>query len=126
MDCAICLGERILEKDMHYMECLHSICFSCFTQLVKDTCPLCRTQITILNSSRQIINNNNILDNETNVDNTFEDDFIIPVIRRNRHEYRRNKKQRRRDRLYNLINDINASLQLPNFRKRCFKKMRRL
>lgn len=97
MECGICLNDTILEKDMHYTECLHSLCFKCFKKLLVDKCPFCRRNIT-----------------------------IIKGLRINRHQYKRNKKERRMNRLNNLILQNEKVNILPNIHKRSNRKIRHL
>ena len=95
MNCNICFEDNIQSKDMHYMECLHNLCDICYKKLEISTCPFCRQEISL--SDKQISNQNFSEDNEILFDITFEVDFIIPTIRRNRQEYKRNKRNRKKE-----------------------------
>jgi len=124
MDCGICLNDCILEKDMHYTECMHYFCFECFKQLLTESCPFCRRTITLIPIYYSVTN---IENNENNVENDiiFEDDFIIPIIRKNRQEYKRNKINRRKKRLNDLLNEsININIFFPNNKSRFTRKLR--
>jgi hypothetical protein len=106
-DCCICLEENILEENLHYMICLHFICFKCFTKLTKDSCPLCRHPIYILQNSITTVRDHQNSDSDDSEESyfsqEFDDDFIIPYIRRDRQKYRRNKNIRKRQVLDNII-----------------------
>jgi hypothetical protein len=106
-DCCICLEENILEKNLHYLECLHYTCFNCFTKLISDSCPLCRQPIYILQKPiaafRDHQNSDSDESEESYFSQQYDDDFVIPRIRRNRHKYKRNKIIRKREVLNNLI-----------------------
>ena len=127
MECGICLNDCILEKDMHYTECLHCFCFQCFTQLLTDSCPFCRQTIILpYRPNRRLIVNNTVVE-ELDIDSDiiFEDDFIIPTMRINRHEYHRNKVNRRRERLNTLLNADTAMVSIfPNNKLRISRKIR--
>lgn len=90
MECGICLSDCLPETDMHYTECLHSMCFDCFKKLKNDSCPFCRQAIYLPTT---FINNE---DDET-------DDFFIPEIPRQRN---RSRKQNKKNRRMKLLNDI--------------------
>jgi len=126
MECGICLNENILEKDMHYTECLHCLCFDCFEKLRTNKCPFCRDEISILYYSFGRNNDYRYLNIEDDSDSFDEPDdynIPIPIIRRDRQEYRRNKRQRKIQRLNNLLNETrNIPNTLPNLRKRNNRK----
>ena len=100
MECGICLEENILEKDMHYTECLHLLCFKCYKKLRTNKCPFCRSEIYIIYN------------------------ISISFIKRDRQEFKRNKKQRKLQKLNNILNENkNNPNILPNLRKRNNKKI---
>ena len=103
-DCCICLEENILEEKLHYFVCLHFVCFKCFTKLTNNSCPLCRQPIYILPQPTTTIRNHHSSDesDESYFSQEYDDDFIIPRIRRNRHQYKRNKLIRKRQILHNI------------------------
>ncbi len=86
--CDICFEEK-LEKDLHYMECLHYLCDNCFVKLKVNTCPFCRLEI--------YLNKEKSEENEESEEIQDNDEIILPISRvRNRSEIRRNKKERKR------------------------------
>lgn len=129
MDCAICLEDNLLEKNMHYMECLHYVCSNCFEKLLTDTCPFCREKIYLIPRCSHSIDYENI---ENDDDFTLpnyrgEEDFIVPTRRLDRQEYRRKKKLRKRERLENMLNDMlnkTNNIMFPNTRIRFGRKIR--
>ena len=46
IECGICF-ECVLEKDLQYLDCIHSLCFKCYRRLLSLTCPFCRAEINI-------------------------------------------------------------------------------
>lgn len=89
--CDICFEEK-LEKDLHYMECLHYLCDNCFVKLKVNTCPFCRLEIYLNNE--KIDESEESEENEEIQENV---EIILPISRvRNRSEIRRNKKERKR------------------------------
>lgn len=127
MDCSICLEDSILERDMHYMECLHSICFECFRKLLTDTCPLCRETINVLHASSIGFANEGDTQGE-NFSYVFEDDFIIPTVRKNRHEHKRQRLEIRKKRLMEMLGSYcdDTSSVFPNNKVRFGRKIRSL
>ena len=120
MDCPVCLEDNVIETNIHYMECLHFICDYCYGKLLSNSCPLCRQEITLpFNEGR-----NNIEEDEM----FFENDFIIPIMRKNRSEYKRKKNQKKKERLEKIINQTSILknnspiLNIPNKSKRFYKK----
>jgi len=129
MDCPICLEDNVIETNVHYMECLHFICDSCYYKLLSNSCPLCRQEITLpFNRGTKCIENDNDLSYENEM--FFENDFVIPIIRKNRSEYKRNKRLKKKERLEIIINQVvnknNSSLlNIPNKNKRFHNKRKR-
>jgi len=123
-ECSICYND-ILEKNIHYMECFHYICFNCFKKLVSNTCPFCRQSIQ-LHPSRIIEDDDIFLfEHEDNIIATYHDDFIIPM-RRYRHEIKRQKLHKKKEILNNIIESdtlISQNLNVPNnkirFNRKC-------
>ena len=102
MDCPVCLEDNVIETNIHYMECLHFICDYCYGKLLSNSCPFCRQEITLpFNRGR---NYNDDLSNQEEEEMFFENDFIIPVMRKNRSEYKRKKNQKKKERLEQIIN----------------------
>lgn len=95
--CDICFDEKI-EKDIHYMECLHYLCDNCFEKLRVNSCPFCRLEIYLKTENFENYHSNRI---EINLNN-----LILPVLqRRNRSEIRRNKKERKRRTLLKILEE---------------------
>ena len=46
IECGICF-ECVLEKDLQYLDCIHSLCFKCYRRLLSLTCPFCRAEINL-------------------------------------------------------------------------------
>ena len=125
MDCPVCLEDNVIEKNIHYMECKHFICDDCFSRLLANSCPLCRHEITLSLKNRTITENGKDLSNE---DEMFFDDFIVPVMRRNRSEQKRMKFYKKKEKLDQIINQMSifknnsSSLNIPNKNKRFYNK----
>lgn len=122
MNCAVCLDDNILEIDVHYMECLHFVCDKCFVQLIVNSCPLCRHEI-VLNTnikSDKPSTSHNILEDED--DHIY--DIYIPHIRRDRHENKRKKHQKKKEQLDNIIYNPKTTTNIPNYKKRMHKKIK--
>ena len=116
MNCGICLEDDIIEKNIHYMECLHYTCFDCFVQFINNSCPFCRQEIQLYTSSKIV--------NEESEDIVFENDFIIPIIRKDRHDKKRKKIQKRKQTLNKLIeSQKNINYYIPNIKSRFNKKL---
>ena len=131
MDCPVCLEDNVIETNIHYMECLHFICDYCYGKLLSNSCPLCRQEITLpFNGGRNYIENYD-LSNQEEDEMFFENDFIIPIMRKNRSEYKRKKNQKKKERLEQIINQTsifknNSSvLNIPNKSKRFYNKSNR-
>ena len=107
MDCPVCLEDNVIETNIHYMECLHFVCDYCYDKLLSNSCPLCRQEITLpFNRGRTFIENENNLPNEDVI--FFENDFVIPIMRKNRSEYKRNKFRKKKERLEQIINQMSV------------------
>ena len=117
MNCCICLEDNILEEDIHYMECLHYVCSDCFILLIDDSCPYCRQKIYL--STRQIYTT----DDEEENTMEYENDFIVPVIRRDRNEIKRRRIRKRRQELINIIQEENHLPIVPNIKHRFNRKI---
>lgn len=119
MNCAVCLDDYI-EVNIHYMECLHFLCDECFSKLQSNSCPLCRHEITLLNSS-----SNDFSDSEIDLEEQ-DDDFIIH-IRRDRQEIKRKKYQKKKQNLNFFLHQIatqsHSTINIPNKKKRFQKKI---
>jgi hypothetical protein len=119
MECGICYS-IIPEENFKVLECMHSICQSCFSKLHSYTCPFCRTPISELNK--------NIFNNYS--DDYHDDDdnngiFEILYNQTTNRRSRRNRRSRARRNHPNNVpqnistQDINAirqqisTLQLP-------------
>lgn len=88
MNCNICFEDNINDKDIHYMECFHYLCDKCFLLLTNNSCPFCRSEITLCNKK---------------YDSDNEEEFCF--FRKNRQEYLRNKKEKKKQRLQRLLDD---------------------
>ena len=117
MNCSICLDDDILEINIHYMECLHYVCDTCFTKLIHNSCPLCRQEISLITKE------NNYDDSDDDED-LLVDDYIF-LIRKNRHENRRKKFQKKKDYLHKIIHN-EKNIVIPNDKKRIHKKIKRM
>ena len=116
MNCSICLDDDILEINIHYMECLHYVCDTCFAKLIHNSCPLCRQEISLITKE----NNYDSDDDE----DLLVDDYIF-LIRKNRHENRRKKFQKKKDYLHTIIHN-EKNIVIPNDKKRIHKKIKRM
>ena len=126
MDCPVCLEDNVIETNIHYMECMHFVCDYCYDKLLSNSCPLCRQEITLP------LNRGKIFDELSNEDEMFfENDFAIPIMRKNRSEYKRNKFRKKKEQLEQIINQMsifknNSSLlNIPNKNKRFYNKTNR-
>ena len=116
MNCGICLEDDILEKKIHYMECLHYTCFDCFVQFINNSCPFCRQEIQLYTFFNLV--------NEQSEDFIFENDFIIPIIRKDRQDKKRKKNQKRKQTLNKLIeSQKNINYYIPNIKSRLNRKL---
>jgi len=127
MDCPVCLEDNVIETNIHYMECSHFVCDYCYDKLLSNSCPLCRQEITLpFNRGKTLYDN---LSNEDAL--FFENDFVIPIMRKNRSENKRNKFIKKKERLEQIINQMsilknNSSLfNIPNKNKRFYNKTSR-
>ena len=118
MNCSICLDDNILEINIHYMECLHYVCDNCFIKLIHNSCPLCRQEISLITKE------NYDSDDDYYYEDLFVDNYNFS-IRKNRHENKRKKFQKKKDHLYNIIHNENNSV-IPNNKKRIHKKIKRI
>ena len=123
MNCAVCLEDNVREANVHYMECLHYICDNCFGQLLQNSCPLCRQEITLLPEKSR---HNNLIeyDSSTDDESFYSNEFFIPHIRRDRHENKRKKNTRKKEHLNNIILSPSHMLPIPNSKKRINKKIK--
>ena len=108
MECGVCLEEEILKKDLVFFKCSHNICKECYEKLLKRLCPFCRRKIRISSEKQpQEQPENNEDENEAEIDDyVYMYDFIIPRLRFNHQEYRRQKKDRKRRKLETLLKNI--------------------
>ena len=132
MDCHVCLEDRIDEKNIHYMECLHYICNDCFGKLLSSSCPFCRQNITLFKNNKDefIDDYCDSFYNENEI--FFENDFIIPTIRKDKRKNKRKKCLNKKLQLENIINQIDSFKNIhsitilnivPNNNKRSYKKL---
>ena len=132
MDCYICFEDKILHDDMVFFKCSHSICKMCLCGLKKRLCPFCRRKIKIL-SLKQVEHVSTCVEDsiaididEPQEDVYYQNDFCIPIIRKNRQEFKRKNKEKRKNKLESLIKDTfnNKFFKLiPTLRKRKQKKL---
>ena len=140
MDCDICFEDKILMDDIAFFKCTHHICKKCYNSLKKRLCPFCRKKIKIL-STKQVDDNSQIRifqeslpeddysDEDNYYDVEYENDFIIPVIRKNRNELKRKSKEKKKFILASILteNYNNNFLKIiPTLRKRKYKKLQLL
>jgi len=123
MDCPVCLEDNVIETNIHYMECSHFVCDCCYDKLLSNSCPLCRQEITLpFNRGKKTYDEDVLF---------FENDFVIPIMRKNRSENKRNKFIKKKERLEQIINQMsilknNSSLfNIPNKNKRFYNKTSR-
>ena len=45
MDCSICMESKISDDNMVWLRCNHSLCSDCYSKLMQNSCPFCRTSI---------------------------------------------------------------------------------
>jgi hypothetical protein len=121
MNCAICLEDDILEKDIHYMECLHHVCFNCFKQFLNNKCPFCRELIHLSKKSYQTEDLNDDTNDDTIYDTIYEN--ILPIIRINRNEIKRKKYNKRRKELIKFEKEQSNINILPNIKHRYNRKI---
>jgi len=127
MECGICLEDKILKKDIVFFRCSHNICKECCDKLLKRLCPFCRRKIRILSTIQDHIPNKYIEDEEEEYYNyIYTDDFIVPRLRPDHQEYRRQKKESKKIKLQTFLNMndnwINSKL-IPSIKKKRNKKL---
>lgn len=127
IECGICF-ECVLEKDLQYLDCIHSLCFKCYRRLLSLTCPFCRAEI---NLDSEFLNVNKDEDEDIfsfDDSNIFlENDFIISGRnRKTRQENKRKKISKKREQLNNIINETMPStpILIPNSKIRSNRKNR--
>jgi hypothetical protein len=127
IECGICF-ECVLEKDLQYLDCIHSLCFKCYRRLLSLTCPFCRAEINI---DSEFLNVNKDEDEDIfsfDDSNIFvENDFIISGRnRKTRQENKRKKINKKREQLNNIINETvpSTSILIPNSKIRSNRKNR--
>jgi hypothetical protein len=127
IECGICF-ECVLEKDLQYLDCIHSLCFKCYRRLLSLTCPFCRAEI---NLDSEFLNVNKDEDEDIfsfDDSNIFlENDFIISGRnRKTRQENKRKKISKKREQLNNIINESVPSVPIliPNSKIRSNRKNR--
>lgn len=139
IECGICF-DYVLEKDLQYLDCFHTLCFKCYQRLLSLTCPFCRAEINIrsdifnnkddddLLRSFDYINFNYDIDSASNI--IFENDFIIAgTSRKNRQEIKRKRITKKKENLNSILNEITlstttASVLIPNSKIRSSRKSR--
>jgi len=129
IECGICF-DYVLEKDLQYLNCFHNLCFKCYQRLVSLTCPFCRAEINTddnLLRSFDYINFTYDIDSTSNI--IFENDFIISgTSRKNRHENKRKRINKKKENLNSIVNEITlsrtASVLIPNSKIRSSRKSR--
>lgn len=137
IECGICF-DYVLEKDLQYLECFHTLCFKCYQRLMSLTCPFCRANINIHSDfmndedddilrSFDYINFNYELDSSSNI--VFENDFIITGnARKNRQENKRKRINKKKENLNNMINESGSlnsyTTLIPNSKIRSNRKSR--
>ena len=139
MDCDICFEDKILIDEIAFFKCTHHICKNCYNSLKKRLCPFCRKKIKIL-SLKQVDDKSQIrifeesspeddYSYENNYYVEYENDFIIPVIRKNRNELKRKSKEKKKNILTRILNENynnNFLKIIPTLRKRKYKKLQLL
>jgi hypothetical protein len=102
-ECNICFNEDILEKNIVYLDCLHYTCNNCFYKLKAPTCPFCRAEINIPNEYKNEDDDIFELENDYYIPDNETYNIPIPTIRRNRQQSRRNKIDKKKQRLNLMI-----------------------
>jgi len=129
IECGICF-DYVLEKDLQYLNCFHNLCFKCYQRLVSLTCPFCRAEI---NTDRYLLRSFDYINFTYDIDSTsniiFENDFIISgTSRKNRHENKRKRINKKKENLNSIVNEITlsrtASVLIPNSKIRSSRKSR--
>jgi hypothetical protein len=107
MECNICFDDNIIESNMVYLGCFHSICKKCFDRLKKDSCPFCRECI----SSYLPFNNENNEENEIEEEIfSMDEDLAFDNVyrnRKNRHEHKRKRIDKKRRQLHQCLHACN-------------------
>lgn len=133
IECGICFN-CVLEKDLQYLDCFHSLCSKCYRRLLSLTCPFCRAEINI---SSEILQNEDddifsfdesYLNYNSSLSNIFmENDFVISgTNRKNRQENKRKKINKKKEHLNSIINEnvSNVPILIPNSKIRSSRKNR--
>lgn len=131
MECGICLEDNLHNELLHYMECKHFTCNSCYRKLKKNTCPFCRKVIKLFSKPNT---NKNIINFERSANNAeyfiFSNDFVIPTMRLDRNEYRLKKKLNKKKKLEKFLNENKIEndyyIYIPNKKYRINKKLKKI
>ncbi len=108
MECNICFDDNVIEANMVYLGCFHSICKKCFDRLKKDSCPFCRECI-----SNYIPFNENDNENEYEIEEEMfpmDEDLAfenVYIHRKNRHEHKRKRIDKKRKQLQQCLQSCN-------------------
>lgn len=136
-ECNICFNDSICENSIVYMDCLHYMCFNCFRNLLTPKCPFCRSDIDLSKydsigmriNQIQVVNESldDIFMFEAEYDSNFVneqyDDFVVPTIRKDRHELKRNRILKKKEKLERLVNSTCSFSNFPNIKNRSIRKM---
>jgi hypothetical protein len=133
IECGICFN-CVLEKDLQYLDCFHSLCSKCYRRLLSLTCPFCRAEINI---NSEILQNEDddifsfdesYLNYNSSLSNIFmENDFVISgTNKKNRQENKRKKINKKKENLNSIINEnaSNIPILIPNSKIRSSRKNR--
>jgi hypothetical protein len=137
IECGICF-DYVLEKDLQYLDCFHTLCFKCYQRLLSLTCPFCRAEINISsdilrNTEDDLLRSFDYINFTYNIDSAsniiFENDFnITGTSRKNRHEIKRKRMTKKRENLNSILNEITlsttSSVLIPNSKIRSSRKGR--
>lgn len=133
-ECNICFNDDICENNIVYMDCLHYMCFNCFRNLLTSKCPFCRSEIDLskydsiglrINQIRVV---NESLDDifvfEAEYDDNEQyDDFVIPIIKKNRHELKRHRNLKKKEKLENILKSTLSFSNFPNIKNRSIRRI---
>ena len=109
MECNICFDDNVIEANMVYLGCFHSICKKCFDRLKKDECPFCRECISsYLPFNHEIIDDDKIEEEIFSMDEDLAFDNLYINIK-NRHEYKRKKIDKKRKQLQQCLQCNNCN-----------------
>jgi hypothetical protein len=111
MECNICFDDNVIEANMVYLGCFHSICKKCFDRLKKDSCPFCRECISSYLPFNHEIKDDEIEEEIFSMDEELAFDNLY-INRKNRHDHKRKRIDKKRKQLHQCLhcNNINHNI----------------